>query len=478
LYFHKIGTDQSIDQLIYENSEHPDYGFGAWVTEDEKFLIMSVWSGANNKSLLYYRPYQSESDFIPIIDEWLGQFSVVHNVGYDFYIYTKYSAPNGKFMKMDPRQPAFENWTTIIPENEYVLRNVRVVDHNKLIGIYRENMVSAVKIFEMEGEYISDMALPSLGSIGISARWDDTEFFYSFSSFLYPRSIFKFDMETMKSTLFWSPALEFEPNHYNVELKFYLSRDGTHIPMFIIHKKDLVLNGSNPTYLYGYGGFNSSVSPYFSVSRLAWLEEGGVLALPGLRGGSEYGEKWHEDGMLDKKQNVFDDFIFAAEYLISENYTSPQYLAIGGGSNGGLLVSACMLQRPELFRGVNCGVPVTDMLRYHKFTIGWAWVPEYGSSEDPDQFEFLYQYSPVHNVKANSKYPSMLISTGDHDDRVVPSHSYKLIAELQSKNTSDNPMFLRVHSKSGHGAGKPTRQIIHERAQTWGFILHEMGISR
>ena len=247
--------------------------------------------------------------------------------------------------------------------------------------------------------------------------------------------------------------------------------------MFIIHKSDLELNGSNPTYLYGYGGFNGSVTPYFSVSRLTWLEIGGVLALPAIRGGGEYGEDWHEAGMLDRKQNVFDDFIFAAEFLIDSKYTSSSKLAIGGGSNGGLLVSACMLQRPDLFSVVDCSVPVTDMLRFHKFTIGWAWVPEYGSSENKDQFKTLLQYSPVHNVKQGVKYPSIMISTGDHDDRVVPSHSYKLAAELQSKNGGDNPMLLRVHGKSGHGAGKPTNQVIREIAETWAFILHEMGVS-
>jgi len=316
-----------------------------------------------------------------------------------------------------------------------------------------------------------------MGSVHFSAEWDDSEIFYTFTSYLYPSTIFTLNLDTRKSELYWTPDLSFEASNYTLKREFYVSKDGTRIPMFIVHRSDLELNGQNPTYLYGYGGFNGSVTPYFSVSRLTWLELGGVLALPAIRGGGEYGEDWHEAGMLDKKQNVFDDFISAGEFLIDSGYTSTEKLSIGGGSNGGLLVSACMLQRPDLFTVVDCGVPVTDMLRFHKFTIGWAWVPEYGSSENKEEFETLIQYSPVHNVKDGVDYPSILISTGDHDDRVVPSHSYKLAAELQLKNGGDNAMLLRVHDKSGHGAGKPTNQVIREIAETWAFILNEMGIS-
>ena len=292
---------------------------------------------------------------------------------------------------------------------------------------------------------------------------------------MYPNIIYTLDLNTFESTQYWTANKIKKTDEYILKRDFYLSKDGTKIPMFILHHKNMNLDGNNPTYLYGYGGFNGSISPYFSVSRLIWLELGGVLAFPALRGGGEYGEAWHQAGMLDKKQNVFDDFIYAAEYLINEKYTLPAKLAIGGGSNGGLLVSACMLQRPDLFAAVDCSVPVTDMLRFHKFTIGWAWVPEYGSSENEKQFNFLIEYSPVHNVM-EKKYPSILISTGDHDDRVVPSHSYKLAAELQHKNKSESPILLRVHSKSGHGAGKPTNQIIKEIAETWAFLLFEMGI--
>ena len=477
LYLHRIGTSQDEDELVYEDPSNPDYGFYSWVTKDEKYQILGVWSGANDHTLLFYRQFKSLGEFLPIIDEWKGDFNIIHNFGSEFFIFTRFESPNGRVMKFDLSSTDFSTWIDIVAESDDILSRAKLVNKNQLLLTFKKDLIDEVRMYNLEGTLIDNFKLPDMGSVDFSGNWDDYKIFYTFTSFLYPSTIFTLDLETRKSELFWNPVIDFDASSYTVKREFYTSKDGTQIPMFIIHKSDLELNGSNPTYLYGYGGFNGSVTPYFSVSRLTWLEIGGVLALPAIRGGGEYGEDWHEAGMLDRKQNVFDDFIFAAEFLIDSKYTSSPKLAIGGGSNGGLLVSACMLQRPDLFSVVDCSVPVTDMLRFHKFTIGWAWVPEYGSSENKDQFKTLIQYSPVHNVKQGVKYPSIMISTGDHDDRVVPSHSYKLAAELQSKNGGDNPMLLRVHGKSGHGAGKPTNQVIREIAETWAFILHEMGVS-
>jgi prolyl oligopeptidase len=477
LYLHLLGTAQNQDQLVHEDLNNPDYGFYSWVTKDEKYQILGVWSGANDHTLLFYREFGASSHFLPIINEWKGDFKLIHNIGSEFFVFTRFKSPNGRVMKFDLSNPNFSTWKDIIPESNDIFSSARIVKSNQILATFKKDLIDEVKIYDLKGNFIDDLQLPDMGSVGFSAQWDDSEIFYTFTSFLYPSTIFRLNLDTGKSELFWSPNLSFEAANYILKRDFYISKDGTRIPMFIIHKSDLELNGQNPTYLYGYGGFNGSVTPYFSVSRLTWLELGGVIALPAIRGGGEYGENWHEAGMLDKKQNVFDDFISAGEFLIDSGYTSAKKLAIGGGSNGGLLVSACMLQRPDLFSVVDCSVPVTDMLRFHKFTIGWAWVPEYGSSENKEQFETLIQYSPVHNVKNGVNYPSIIISTGDHDDRVVPSHSYKLTAELQLKNGGNNPILLRVHNKSGHGAGKPTNQVIREIAETWAFILNEMGIS-
>ena len=477
LYLHLLGSSQDEDELIYEDPNNPDYGFYSWVTKDEKYQILEVWSGANDHTLLFYREFGASSDFLPIINEWKGDFKLIHNIGSEFFVFTRFESPNGRIMKFDLSTPNFSTWEDIIPESNDIFSNARIVNRNQILTIFKKDLIDEVKIYDLKGKFIDDLPLPDMGSVGFSAQWDDSKIFYTFTSFLYPSTIFILNLDTRKSELFWTPNLSFEPSNYTLKREFYISKDGTRIPMFIVHKSNLELNSQNPTYLYGYGGFNGSVTPYFSVSRLTWLELGGVLALPAIRGGGEYGEDWHEAGMLDKKQNVFDDFISAGEFLIDSGYTSTEKLAIGGGSNGGLLVSACMLQRPDLFSVVDCGVPVTDMLRFHKFTIGWAWVPEYGSSENKEQFETLIKYSPVHNVKNGVNYPSIIISTGDHDDRVVPSHSYKLAAELQLKNGGENPMLLRVHGKSGHGAGKPTNQVIREIAETWAFILNEMSIS-
>ena len=474
LYFHRIGTEQSKDSLIYEDSLNPDYGFYSWVTNDEQYQILGVWSGSNNNNLLYYKKKGSKEKFKPIIDEWIGDFRLIHNIGSEFYIQTTFNSPKGRIIKIDINDPSQKNWKNIVNENENTLHSSKVVNTNQILITYKKDLIHKLHLHDINGEYIDEVSLPSKGSLRISANWDDSEIFYSFTSFLYPTTIFKLNLNSGLSDLYWEADINFDNNLYTVDQIFYDSKDGTQIPMFIIYNNKMKKNSLNPTYLYGYGGFNAGLTPYFSLSRLSWLELGGIIALPGIRGGNEYGEDWHKDGMLGNKQNVFDDFISAASYLIEEKYTNPNKLAIGGGSNGGLLVSACALQQPDLFRVVDCSVPVADMLRYHKFTIGWAWIPEYGSSDDPEQFQVLFNYSPVHNVKKGVKYPSMLISTADHDDRVVPLHSYKLAATLQAKQYGKNPILLQVHSKSGHGAGKPTEKIIKEIATKWGFILNEL----
>ena len=474
LYLHRIGTEQSKDSLIYEDSSNPDYGFYSWVTDDEQYQILGVWSGSNNNNLLYYKKNGSKEKFQSIIDEWIGDFRLIHNFGSEFYIQTTFNSPKGRIIKIDINDPSQKNWKNIVNENENTLHSSKVVNTNQILITYKKDLIHNLHLHDINGEYIDEVSLPSKGSLRISANWDDSEIFYSFTSFLYPTTIFKLNLNSGLSDLYWEADINFDNNQYTVDQIFYDSKDGTQIPMFIIYNNKIKKNSLNPTYLYGYGGFNAGLTPYFSLSRLSWLELGGIIALPGIRGGNEYGEDWHKDGMLGNKQNVFDDFISAASYLIEEKYTNPNKLAIGGGSNGGLLVSACALQQPDLFRVVDCSVPVADMLRYHKFTIGWAWIPEYGSSDDPEQFQVLFNYSPVHNVKKGIKYPSMLISTADHDDRVVPLHSYKLAATLQAKQNGKNPILLQVHSKSGHGAGKPTEKIIKEIATKWGFILNEL----
>ncbi|MFQ6610009.1 MAG: prolyl oligopeptidase family protein [Fidelibacterota bacterium] len=474
LYFHKLGTPQIEDELIYEDSEHPQYGFSASVTEDEQFLILTVWAGTENKNLLYIRPLESSLPFRPVVDEWIGEFSVIGHEDQKLYVMTTYEAPLGKIITIDTQFLKPESWTTIIPESDVVLRSVGMIDHH-LFATYRRDVVDEVNIYDFSGAFLHSMTLPDLGSVNLSGRYDDPEIFYQFTSYLYPSTIFQYDYLKDISQLYEKSNIDFDPSKYESKRIFYESKDGTRVPMFIIHKKGIIKNGNNPTYLYGYGGFNISLTPGFSFSRLVWLEHGGIYAVPNLRGGGEYGETWHEAGMLAHKQNVFDDFISAAEYLIDEGYTSPSKLAIGGGSNGGLLVSAVMMQRPDLFGTVNCDVPVADMLRYHKFTIGWAWVNEYGSADVADQFPYLYAYSPLHNVIKGEAYPPIMITTGDHDDRVVPSHSFKLIATLQEKNGSKNPMLIRIETDGGHGAGLPTEKAIAKSTDVWSFLLYSLG---
>ena len=476
LYFHRLGTLQDQDELIYEDPNHPEYGFGASVTEDEEYLILTVWAGTENKNLLYYRPLESHDPFLPIVDEWIGEFSVVGHEDHKLFVMTTFEAPRGRMITIDTEFRKPENWATLIAEDRAVLRSVQLINHH-LFTTYRRDVKDEVHIFDLTGSFLRSLVLPDKGSVSISGRRDDSDIFYQFTSYLYPKTIYRYDYQTNTSELYHAQFIDFHPDEYVSEQVFFPGKDGTSIPMFIIHQKNRVPDGQNPTYLYGYGGFNISLTPYFSISRLPWLEHGGILAVPSLRGGGEYGEEWHKAGMLDKKQNVFDDFISAAEYLISEGYTSPANLVIGGGSNGGLLVSAVMVQRPDLFAAVDCGVPVADMLRYHKFTIGWAWVNEYGSADNPEQFPYLYAYSPLHNIRDNVEYPAVLITTGDHDDRVVPSHSFKLISTLQEKNSGPNPMLIRIETDGGHGAGLPTEKAIKKTTDVWSFLMSETGMT-
>jgi prolyl oligopeptidase len=478
LYYHQIGTPQSEDILIYHRPEQKEWGFGGSVTEDGKYLIISVWLGTDSKNLVFYKDLTNpQSEVIELINKFEADYSFIGNDNNVFYFRTDLNAPKGKVIAIDIQNHTSEDWTEIIPQVVETLESVSILN-NQFVADYLQDAHSQIKIFDLQGDLIREVELPGIGSAsGFSGKRHDTETFYSFTSFTTPGTIYRYDMKTGKSEIFRQPQVDFNADDYETKQIFYTSKDGTKLPMFITHKKGIKLDGNNPTYLYGYGGFNISLTPSFSVSLLIWLEMGGVYAVPNLRGGGEYGEEWHQGGMKEKKQNVFDDFITAAEWLITNKYTQPVKLAIGGGSNGGLLVGACMTQRPDLFGAALPAVGVLDMLRFHKFTIGWAWVPEYGSAESPEDFPILSAYSPLHNLKPGTAYPATLITTADHDDRVVPAHSFKFAAALQAAHSGDAPVLIRIETKAGHGAGKPTTKIIEEAADKWGFLVRVLGIS-
>jgi prolyl oligopeptidase len=385
-------------------------------------------------------------------------------------------ASRGKLIAIDTRKPSRENWKTIIPESKETLEMVRALNH-QFIAVYMEDAKSAVKIFSPEGKLIRDLKLPGIGTaVGFSGKQKDAETFYGFTSFTSPTTIYHYDLASGKSEVFRQPKLNFDSSRYETRQIFYSSKDGTTVPMFIVHRKGMDLNGNNPTLLYGYGGFNISLTPAFSASTMVWLEMGGVYAQPNLRGGGEYGEAWHQAGAKSHKQNVFDDFISAAEWLISKKITRSEKLAIYGGSNGGLLVGACLTQRPELYGAALPAVGVMDMLRFQKFTIGWAWTSDYGSSDNPEDFKYLYKYSPLHNIHPGTAYPATLITTADHDDRVVPAHSFKFAATLQAAQAGPKPILIRIETKAGHGAGKPTSKIIAEAADRYAFLVKNLGM--
>lgn len=475
VYYHKIGDDQSKDIIIYEDAAKPDRGFSAGTSEDERFLTIYFSEGTSNNGFLVKDLSDPDSKFISIVDDLNNNYGIVDNAGDKLLVITDYNASNYRLILIDPENPAKENWKDIIPETENVLQGVQILG-GKLFATYMKDASNHIYVYDLEGKFESEIMLPSLGSAGLSGRRDDNLAFYSFTSFTYPSTIFKLDVNTKKSELYQQVDLDFDFDNYETRQVFYTSKDGTKIPMFIVYKKGLKLDGNNPVYLYSYGGFNISMNPSFSTSRLMFLENGGVFAMPNIRGGGEYGEAWHKAGMLDKKQNVFDDFIAAAEYLIKEGYTNPSKLACAGGSNGGLLIGAVINQRPDLFKVAIPQVGVMDMLRFHKFTIGYYWAVEYGSSDDAEQFKYLYKYSPLHNIKSGLNYPATLVTTADHDDRVVPAHSFKYIATLQENYKGNNPVLIRIESQAGHGAGKPTSKIIEEVTDLWGFVFYNLGI--
>jgi len=476
VYFHKLGTKQSEDKLIFENRNFPLRSYYAGTTEDEHFLILSESEGTSGNSLFCKDLTTVGTKFVKIAPGFENEYNVVDNVGDKLLVLTNEGAPNRKLVLIDPKSPASANWKEIIPEKEEVLGDV-VLAGNQMFAGYMKDATSRVYAFSLEGKLLQELPLPGLGTLaGFNGEKGDNAVFYGFTSFTFPATIFTYDVSELKTTEFFKPEMDFDASIYETKQVFYESKDKTKIPMFIVHKKGLKLDGENPVLLYGYGGFNVSLTPGFSVSRLVFLENGGVYCMANLRGGGEYGEKWHEAGTKLKKQNVFDDFIAAAEYLIAEKYTTPEKLAISGGSNGGLLVGACMTQRPELFKVCLPAVGVMDMLRYHKFTIGWAWASDYGSSDDSIQFRNLLGYSPLHTLKDSICYPATLITTADHDDRVVPAHSFKFAATLQEKQGCNNPVLIRIETKAGHGGGKPTSKVIDEMADMYSFLFYNMGI--
>ncbi len=476
LYYHKLGTPQSEDPIVYQRPDDREMGIGGGVSEDGRWLMISVSKGTSPKNMIYYKDLSKKySAVLPLVDKFEADYSPIGNDGTTFYFRTDKDAPLSKIVSIDV---ADENptWKVVIPEAKETLRGVDFVN-NQFVLSYLKDAYTQVKIYDLNGKFVRNVELPGIGSAGgFGGKRYDKEVFYTFSSYNAPPTIYRYNLETGKSEVFRKADVKFNPDDYIVKQIFYPSKDGTKIPMFIVHKKGLKMDGKNPTLLYGYGGFNISMTPGFSVSRIAWMEMGGVYAVANLRGGGEYGEEWHEAGTKLKKQNVFDDFISAAEYLIKEKYTQPAKLAIQGGSNGGLLVGAVLNQRPDLFGAALPAVGVMDMLRFHKFTIGRAWTSDYGSAENADEFKALYAYSPLHNIKKGTKYPAVMVTTADHDDRVVPAHSFKYAATLQEMQAGNAPVLIRIETKAGHGAGKPTAKIIEEQADIYGFLMKNLGM--
>ncbi|NET07139.1 MAG: S9 family peptidase [Symploca sp. SIO2B6] len=472
LYYHQLGKPQSEDILIYERPDQKEWGFNGGVTEDGRYLIINVRLGTDPKNLVFYKDLQDpDATVIELISEFEANYSFIDNDGSVFWFRTDLNAPRSRLIAIDINQPERDSWHEVIPQAAETLRAVGVLNNQFIIN-YLKDAQSSLKIFNLDGSWVREVELPGIGSVGgFNGKRYDTETFYSFTSFTTPTTIYRYNMVSGESQIFRQPQVDFNPDDYQTKQIFYSSKDGTQVPMFITHKQGLKLDGNNPTYLYGYGGFNISLTPNFSISSLVWMEMGGVLAVPNLRGGGEYGEKWHQAGTKLNKQNVFDDFIAAAEWLIASGYTKSEKLAIGGGSNGGLLVAACMSQRPDLFGAALPAVGVIDMLRFHKFTIGWAWCSDYGSPDNPEEFKALYAYSPLHNLKTDTAYPATMITTADHDDRVVPAHSFKFAARLQAAHTGEQPVLIRIETKAGHGAGKPTTKIIEEISDRWAFLV-------
>ncbi len=474
VYYHKIGDPQDKDTLVFADKEHPLRYFGLGVTEDERFAVLSVSEGTSGTELLWKDLAKPNMPFEILAKGFDNDSALVDNVGDKFLVYTNVDAPNYKVVLVDPRKPAKENWAPAIPEKPEVLIGAST-GGTKLFCSYLKDANTKVYEHELDGTLVREIGLPALGTAGGFGGWkDDTILFYTFTSFTFPSTIYKFDIASGASEVFRKPEVKFNPEDYEAKQVFYASKDGTRVPMFIVLKKGLALDGKNPCFLTAYGGFNISLQPSFSPGIIALLENGCVFAQPNLRGGGEYGETWHKAGMFEKKQNVFDDFIAAAEYLIREGYTSAGKLGIEGGSNGGLLVGAVLTQRPELFKVALPAVGVMDMLRYHQFTVGWGWAVEYGSSDKEKDFKYLYAYSPLHNLKPGIAYPATLVTTADHDDRVVPAHSFKFIASLQADQAGPNPVLIRIQTRSGHGSSNLSK-MIEETADVFSFFFENVG---
>jgi prolyl oligopeptidase len=484
LYYHRIGTPQSADQLVYENPVEKEWGFGASVTDDGKHVIINVWKGSGRKNGLLVMPLKNgavpaapASVLKTITLDFDGEFTPIGANGNTLWVKTDLDAPRGRVVAIDLTKRERANWKTVVAETKDTLTSADVVG-GKILAQYLQDAATAVIVHGLDGKKLSSVSLPGVGSAsGFGGKFNDKETFYSYTSLINPTEIYRYDVSTGKSTLFKRPQTAFDTTQYETKREFVTSKDGTRFPIFIAHRKGLKLDGSNPTLLYGYGGFNVSETPSYRVTASTWMKMGGVYVSASIRGGGEYGAAWHDAGTKGKKQNVFDDFIAAGEWLVANKYTQPSRLAINGGSNGGLLVGAVVNQRPGLFGAAVPQVGVMDMLRFHKFTIGWAWVSDYGTSDKAEDFKWLYAYSPLHNIRPGVKFPPIMITTADHDDRVVPAHSFKYAATLQAADTGSAPKLIRIETSAGHGAGKPTSKIIEERADILSFIANAFDMS-
>ena len=479
IYYHKLGTPQEQDELFYSNPAQPRYFHHVDLTEDEHYMFLFE-SGQGAGSTLWIRDMQDpKGKFVQIADDMDYQYSPIDVIDGTLYIFTNYNAPKGRICKVSAKSPQMANWVDVIPECENVISGISLAK-GKMIVTYDKDAANHAYVYTMDGEQLHEIALPTYGSVGFSSEYKEPEVFYAFTSFVFPTTIYQYNIDDNTSTVFRAPAIDFKSDDYVTEQVFVTSKDGTKVPMFLTYKKGLQKNGNNPTFLYGYGGFNVTLNPGFSTSRLPFIENGGIYAQMNLRGGNEYGEEWHIAGTKLQKQNVFDDCIACAEYLINNKYTSPKYLALNGGSNGGLLVGAVVNQRPDLFAVAVPQVGVMDMLRYHLFTIGWNWASDYGTSEDDEaMFKALYAYSPLHTIQSgeNVHYPAIMVTTADHDDRVVPAHSFKYAAALQAAQTGDQPKIIRIDTKAGHGGGKPISKVLEEQADIYSFVLYNMGLT-
>lgn len=478
IWFHQPGTSQEADKLVYARPDHPEWGYYPMVTEDGRYLIITITEGTDPRTRIFYRDLtQERSGVVELLNKFDAAYDFIDNVGNVFYFKTNLDAARYRVIAIDTQKPEREHWREIVPESPHKLDGASLTG-GQLFCEYLQDARSAVRAFDPEGKFLHEVRLPGIGTVsGFGGRKDAKEIYYAYSSFTSPATIRRYDIATGESILLRQPKLDFNGSQLETEQVMVTSKDGTKVPMFLVHSKGLKRDGTNPCLLYGYGGFDISLTPGFSISRAVWMEMGGIFAMANLRGGGEYGSEWHEAGTKLRKQNVFDDFISCAEWLTREGYTKPEKLAIQGGSNGGLLVGACMTQRPELFGAALPAVGVMDMLRYHKFTIGWAWKSDYGSSEKPDEFKALLAYSPLHNLKPGTRYPATMVTTADHDDRVVPAHSFKFAARLQECQAKDGPpVLIRIETSAGHGAGTALTKVIEETADAWAFLIKVLGM--